>query len=355
MRRVVAVVLGLMIGVVIGASCAGCIPVGLIDAFVAFFAGWAHYPLRVVPEITVDIAAVATALIALVLFAVGLHRMCIWLYRKSDSQSGKRQWKRAWSSGLVWGILLMFCAGMAGIGVVHQIVWLFTSKTPMFVGGREPYYLNHSRNNLKQVGIALHNYHDAFTSFPAGATFDPAGRPLHSWVTQSLPYWWEENKQTALSEQIQYDIPWDDPRNAKPFQQSISALVNPGVSVRDEWILFNKDKYALAHYAANVLVVGPGPPLQVTDITDGTYNTFLAGEVNSKFRPWGDPFNFRDVALGINKSPYGFGSPFKGGAIFLRADGSVQFINENVDPDLLKATATPDGGEAETIPAGIID
>jgi prepilin-type processing-associated H-X9-DG protein len=55
--------------------------------------------------------------------------------------------------------------------------------------------------------------------------------------------------------------------------------------------------------------------------------------------------NWRDANLGINRSPEGFGAPWTGGAHFLMADGSARFVSENIDPKLLEAIATPDGGE----------
>ncbi len=66
------------------------------------------------------------------------------------------------------------------------------------------------------------------------------------------------------------------------------------------------------------------------------------------FKPWGYPANWRDPALGINKSPNSFGAPWRStkGANFTFADGSVRFIKEDIDPATLKSLSTPNGGES---------
>ncbi len=43
-------------------------------------------------------------------------------------------------------------------------------------------------NNMKQIALALHNYHDTYRTFPA-YTVDGNGQPLHSWRTLILPFW----------------------------------------------------------------------------------------------------------------------------------------------------------------------
>lgn len=77
-------------------------------------------------------------------------------------------------------------------------------------------------------------------------------------------------------------------------------------------------------------------------ISDGTSNTLLIGEVDANFEPWGKPGNWRDPALGLNRSPHGFGCR-RGSRLvyFVMADGSVRSIRDDVDPEVLRALATP--------------
>src|SRR3954467_15200883 len=50
-----------------------------------------------------------------------------------------------------------------------------------------------SANNLKQIGVAMHSFHDANNGFPAAAILDAKGKPLLSWRVAILPYIEEEN------------------------------------------------------------------------------------------------------------------------------------------------------------------
>jgi prepilin-type processing-associated H-X9-DG protein len=240
---------------------------------------------------------------------------------------------------LVVGVLVLFAAGTATVGVTHQLGWLASSDEAMVRvagDGRTAARRAQSTNNLKHIALALHNYHNANHSFPPGATFDQLGRPMHSWQTLILPYIEFE----GLPQQVHLDKRWNDPINRSVFQTVIPPYLNPGIHV-----LKNEAGYALSHYAANAVMLGGDQTRKLSDVSDGTSMTFIAGEVASDFKAWGDPTNWRDPQLGINRSPKGFGSVYPGGANFLFIDGSVKFIRNSVDLRVFKSLSTPSGQE----------
>jgi prepilin-type processing-associated H-X9-DG protein len=77
----------------------------------------------------------------------------------------------------------------------------------------------------------------------------------------------------------------------------------------------------------------------------GFARPFFTGEINASFHAWGVATNWRDPTLGLDTSPDGFGSPFRGSVNFAMADGSVRSLSKRIDPAVLKSLATPAGGE----------
>ncbi len=266
--------------------------------------GWALHLIRLAKELVFDGDATLLAAVALGLFVVGLH----WLaqkWRKGSTTSG------------------------------HQSVWLATAPKWLDAGSlRLAAARTQSQNNLKQIGLAVLNYHDEKKHLPPGATFDADARPLHSWATLLLPY----VEQDRLFNRIDLDRPWTDARNQDVFATDVPIYVNPAAAETKVGLL------APCHYAANVHVLG-ATVRRLSDITDGPANTIIFGEAAGHFKAWGQPLNWRDPALGINKTPHGFGNPMMPGASFAFADGSVRFLKENISPEVLKALATPAGGE----------
>src|SRR5262245_7993862 len=73
-----------------------------------------------------------------------------------------------------------------------------------------PAHYQKSSNNLEQIGIAMHNYHDVNGNLPTN-TIDKSGKPVLSWRVHILPYL-EEDK---LYQEFKLDEPWDSDNNIK--------------------------------------------------------------------------------------------------------------------------------------------
>ena len=302
-------------------------------------AGWASFLYRVVGKISVSCVGVISALVWGGGFVAGLHWFAQWFTaarQAESSEGGRTVWPWRWTLSIAGLIVTAFAAGIALTGVAHQALWLLTSSEPLT---RPPEVISRtvSKNHLKQIGLAVSNLTDRDGALPAGAIGNDAGQPLHGWQTTLLPLLGYE----ALALRIDLDRPWKHEVNFSALCTPIPEYVNPALSSP----LVANGRLAETHYAGNVLLLGSRRLRPVEDIPDGLSNTVLAGEIRDRIVPWGQPRNVRDLRLGINQSPDGFGSPFTGGVNILMADGSVQFLSENVDPKVLRYLATPAGGE----------
>jgi hypothetical protein len=335
-------------------SCACCGALAPLDFAINILLGWVLYLGRVLPEVHANWSSVTFALVCVAAFMIGLQTFLSWFTRQGQpagtvANTEWKTWRAIWTLQIMGIVLLIFVMGIAAVGVSHQTAWLVNSPERMTEGGiRDAANQASSQNNLKQLGIGAHDYHDAHHKLPMGALFASDGTALHGWHTVLLPYF----EQDALYRSIDLKKPWNHPVNLPKMQTDIKLFRNPSIlTLRDE------NELALSHYASNVRVLGGTKTLSLGWIAarDGLSNTLLAGEVNSKFKPWGHPIGWRDPALGINSHPDGFGSPIKGereGAQFVYADGSVRFISAKVSREVLKALSTPDGGEK--IPANAV-
>lgn len=309
--------------------------------------GWASYLVRTISRLTISPSLTLMFLSTLLLFTFGFHLYCRRIQSRSSTEPAEViPWQKRWSLSLVTMFLLLAVSGICVISVTHQLYWMATTEDKIFEdihmrGEPQAARRSTSKHNLKQIGLALHNYHDMYRQFPVGGTFDKTGQPQHSWVTQLLPYL----DQNTLYEQIDFDQPWTAADNRETFETNFILLQSPGMPYDFTEAEGEATGYKPAHYAANSRVLSANSGMDLRNIKDGSSNTILAGEVRSGIKAWGDPTNFRNPTEGINRSPRGLGSMFKGGAHVLLGDGSVRFLSEDIDPSVLKAISTPNGGE----------
>lgn len=297
--------------------------------------GWYFYLTSTAAKVRFDFPTILQFALVCTAFLGLTHYFARSFLHRSDTV---KTWRIRNSVSMLLGLFTSFAAGLAFVGTVHQIGWL--AREPKIVHGlREFVQRSETRNRLKNMGDAVHNYHDRWNSFPAGGKLLARGIPGHSWQTQLLPYL----DQQALFNQIDLQQPWFSPKNKQPFTTDLFQFNNDAVPGRrrDE-----RTGYAISHYAENSRLTGLGKPISKDDIRDGMSTTLYAGEVVSNFKPWADPTNRRDPTLGLNTSPQGFGGPWSSHmTTFLLADGSARSISDNIDPKILKALATPNGSE----------
>lgn len=198
-------------------------------------------------------------------------------------------------------------------------------------------------NNLKQIAVALYNYHDAHGSFPPPVTYDAAGQPMHSWRALLLPYLDPE-----LAKQYDFDEPWNGPHNSKLAAQAPSFYHCPS----DEGAQGDTD-YALI-VGPGALFADPGAAPKIRDCQDGASNTILVAETDGDRIPWLEPRDLDFATMPLQVDVEGsIGSPHRGGANIALADGSVHFLSHDADAPTIRALVTASGGEVlQTTPDG---
>jgi type II secretory pathway pseudopilin PulG len=245
----------------------------------------------------------------------------------------RKKLRKKSGSQMSTGTVLLIVAGV-GFGFLVICGGIGTALLlPAVQQAREAARRSQDKNNLKQIGLALHNYHDVFNKFPPGGIVREDGTEMMSWTASLLPYL----DQAILYTQINDDFGWSSPQNQMVFSTTIPQLLNPGIP--------DKTGPGICHYAGNSHLFEINKCWSMRELTDGTSNTIAIGDVAAGFKPWGDPTNVRDPGLGLGKTPDKFGSPYRGGCHFLLMDGSVRFVSENTDLGTLKQLATPNGGE----------
>ena len=274
--------------------------------------------------------------------------------------------------------------------VIAIIAVLIALLLPAVQQAREAARRTQCRNNMHQLGLAMHNYHDAHRMFPAGSfgsdrhTSGEDGFSLHVML---LPY----IDEAALYNSVNF-CGCAIPANRTSMGQRLAQYTCPSNRSYYKRGLLNTgaggalySASPVAHYLCvygsmtrSVAIASPGTAqnavtgrcpgggcIRIRDIRDGTSNTIVMGEwgrgihfTNNNlgwFSGFGNGFSQLLLVVGatpINTyntcAPSGatahycsaFGSFHEGGAFFLFGDGQVRFISENIDTTTYLALGT---------------
>lgn len=254
---------------------------------------------------------------------------------------------------------------MVVIAIIGILVALLM---PAVQSAREAARRTQCKSRLKQFALALHNYHDSHSILPPGSlNIGSAFRPFSGWgwCAMALP----ELDQAPLYYSIDFStnnavgpnlaisgtsIPFTlCPSDIGP--QKITSRSSAGISA----------EIAAGNYLGVESMLSALSAIKLGDVTDGLSTTFFHGEsvyvfdgtVDSESTSsWCGKITFANEwtnnsiphfhtsnSAGINRSV--FASRHPGGAQFAFGDGSVSFLNENMDRDIYAALGTRDGGE----------
>jgi hypothetical protein len=199
-----------------------------------------------------------------------------------------------------------------------------------------PRDLVRSVNNLKQIGLAMHNYHDVYKRFPAAAIADKAGKPLLSWRVAILPF----IEQDTLYKEFKLDEPWDSAHNKKLLAKMPDVYGLPGTKGMPR----NATFYRVFTGPGTVFPTTDGKPqpgLSVAQITDGTSNTLMVVEAG-KAVPWTKP---DELPYEPRKPLPGLGGIFKEGFHVVLCDGSVRLFDRKANETNLRRAITAQDGQ----------
>jgi prepilin-type N-terminal cleavage/methylation domain-containing protein/prepilin-type processing-associated H-X9-DG protein len=255
------------------------------------------------------------------------------------------------------------------------------------------------KNNLKQIGLALHNYHDRMNGFPPGyyslvAADNSDLGPGWGWGAYLL----DDVEQGNLRQRIRFDLPISDPSNAGVRASRLGLYVCPSQPTLESFLVIDANSNPICNVAASNYVAMNGVlgvttdagdnngafirnrSFRTADISDGLSNTLFVGErctsmsvvtwtgaITGGIVPaqrYADPADRLANAEGapalvlshgsrdhLPNNPLVFDADATSsfhiqGVNFLFGDGSVRMINNQIDGLVYEALLTRAGGEA---------
>jgi hypothetical protein len=188
-----------------------------------------------------------------------------------------------------------------------------------------------SLNNLKQIALALHNYHDTHGHFPPAVIRSKAGKPLYSWRVELLPFLEERE----LYEEFHRDEPWDSPHNKALAARMPKVFALPGAPAAGD------KTYYQVFTGPGTAFADPQGARIARDFKDGTSNTLLVVEAAQPVT-WTEP---RDLTYDTRQDPRRLvgrrGDKFQA----VMADGRALLVPKSVSEASLRAAILPADGK----------
>jgi len=195
-------------------------------------------------------------------------------------------------------------------------------------------------NNLKQIGLAMLNYHDTYLCFPPAVITDADGKPMRSWRVAILPF----IEQAPLYEQYDFAEPWDGPNN-----RALEGMFPPAYRCPSDPLTAPLETSYVMIVGEGTIGGDPNEAVTMASITDGTSYTILAVEVAASGIHWMEPRDLtveEAVTFITNPAASEFTQVHPGGVNVLMADGSVRFLSSSMDPQMLRSLLTRNDGQA---------
>ena len=214
--------------------------------------------------------------------------------------------------------------------VLFLIVLVFGLLVPAVQQAREAARRSAAKNNLKQVGLAAHNYADVHRCFPSGGVIREDGTATQGWMTMYLPYLDASPDYSQLS----LDEPWLSAANRSVIETVRPQYLNPEVRSN-----YTSTGFGLTHYLGNPHLYYRNSSVTFDQMERGTTYTWVTGDVAGEFQPWAYPFNWRPLGTQLCAESGSFGCPNWEGGHLLFADGKVFFFSDETSPEILKQLA----------------
>jgi prepilin-type N-terminal cleavage/methylation domain-containing protein len=216
-------------------------------------------------------------------------------------------------------------------------------------------------NHLRQIGLALYGYHNAWKTFPTGGVeyrlpgAQHASKRQLAWSLYLLPYL----EQQALYDAVDLNQPFDSPRNAAAAATVLPFYLCPSTA-RDSELIDGRAALDYGGVYGERITSPNNPPkgvmlydrsVSIEQIEDGASNTAVVAESPFPDNQWINGRNLFDQSFGIGLAPVfeqDIRSDHPGGAYVLFGDGGARFIAETIALPPLAAMCTRSGGEPYT-------